>query len=79
MYFPAQGTLGYLHGLILYVPFYMAARAFLHPFQAYNVTLLFVLEIGILSLYFDRRTMRPYIAASSASSKLFFFPSRPLP
>ena len=51
MYFPARGTLGYSHGLILYAPFYMAARTFLHPFQAYNVMLFLVLETGIMCLY----------------------------
>jgi hypothetical protein len=51
MYFPARGTLGYSHGLILYAPFYAAARLFLHPFQAYTVSLFLVMEAGCLCLY----------------------------
>jgi hypothetical protein len=52
MYFPAEGTLGYSHALLLYVPFYAAAKAFVsHPFAAYNLALFLVLEIGTLSLY----------------------------
>lgn len=51
MYFPVRGTLGYSHGLILYAPFYVAMRPFMDAFQAYNVTLLLVLEIGSVCLY----------------------------
>src|SRR6267378_7995797 len=38
MFFPVSGTLGYSHGLILYAPFYSAARLFLHPFIAHNAS-----------------------------------------
>ena len=51
MYFPARGTLGYSHGLILYAPFYVVVRPFLHPFQAYTVSLFLVMEAGGLCLY----------------------------
>ncbi len=51
MYFPARGTLGYSHGLILYAPFYIAVRTFLNPFPAHTVALLLVLETGALCLY----------------------------
>src|SRR5439155_7567391 len=51
MYFPVRGTLGYSHGLILYALFYLAVRPFMDAFQAYNVTLLLVMEIGSVSLY----------------------------
>jgi hypothetical protein len=51
MYFPARGVLGYSHGLILYAPFYVAVRPFLHPFQAYNLSLFLVVEIGSICLY----------------------------
>ena len=51
MFYPATGTLGYSHGLILYVPFYVAFRLLFHPFQAHNLTIITVLFIGILSLY----------------------------
>jgi hypothetical protein len=51
VFFPAGGTLGYSHGLILFAPFYVALRLFFHPFQAYNLLLFLVVEIGVLCLY----------------------------
>ena len=51
MFYPARGTLGYSHGLVLYAPFYVAARLFLHPFQAYNVTIFLVIVSGTLCLF----------------------------
>ena len=51
MFHPAGGTLGYSHGLLLFAPFYIPARLFLHPLQAHNLTLLLVILTGILSLY----------------------------
>ena len=51
MFYPAEGTLGYSHGLILYAPFYAATRWFLHPFQAYNMTVLGVMATGVVCLY----------------------------
>lgn len=51
MYYPARGTLGYSHGLVLYVPFYLVLRLLFHPFQAYNLTLFLVLEVGALCLF----------------------------
>src|SRR4029453_9587951 len=51
MYFPAEKTLGYSHALVLFAPFYGLVRPFLHPFQAYNLTLLLVIEAGIVCLY----------------------------
>ena len=51
MFFPAPKTLGYSHGLILYVPFYLPVRQVLNAFQAYNLMLVFVLETGIVCLY----------------------------
>jgi hypothetical protein len=56
MYFPVRGTLGYSHGLILYVPFYLAARPFFHPFQAYTFSLFLIMETGCLFLYAGLRT-----------------------
>jgi hypothetical protein len=78
MYFPIRGTLGYSHGLILYVPFYMAARAFLHPFQAYNVMLFVVLEAGIICLYFVFRTFLRLGLLESLLLTTFFFTSQNL-
>jgi hypothetical protein len=51
MYFPVQKTLGYSHGLILYVPFYVPLRLFLHPFLAHNGTVLLTVATGIVCLY----------------------------
>ena len=51
MFYPATGTLGYSHALILYAPFYVPFRLVFHPFQAHNLTILSVLFLGSLSLY----------------------------
>ena len=51
MYFPARHVLGYSHGLVLYAPFYIPLRVFLHPFQAYNLTIFLVMDAGVLCLY----------------------------
>ena len=51
MYFPARGTLGYSHGLILYAVFYAPVRPLAHPFLAFNLTLLLVVGTGTLCLY----------------------------
>jgi hypothetical protein len=75
MYFPVRGTLGYSHGLILYVPFYMAVRPFLHPFQAYNLTLFLVLETGALCLYLIFRKFVGLGFVESLLLSAFFFSS----
>ena len=51
MFFPVPRTLGYSHGLVLFAPFYLAARLFFHPFQADTIGLLLVIETGIICLY----------------------------
>lgn len=51
VFYPTPGTLGYSHGLILFVPFYVPLRMALHPFQAYNATILLVVLSGTWSLY----------------------------
>ena len=51
MFHPARGTLGYSHGLVLYVPFYVPLRVFFHPFQAYSLALLAAIGAGVLCLY----------------------------
>jgi len=51
MFFPQPGTIGYSCALILYAPFYVIVRPFLHPFTAYTVSLLLVMETGVLCLY----------------------------
>jgi hypothetical protein len=72
MFFPAEGTLGYSHGLVLYAPFYAAARWFLHPFQAYNASLLIVMATGVVCLYaICRRFLHLTFAESLLLSALF--------
>jgi hypothetical protein len=51
VFFPVRGTLGYSHSLVLYAPFYVIARLWLHPFTAHTVTLFAVIELGTLCLY----------------------------
>jgi hypothetical protein len=51
MFFPVRDTLGYSHSLILYAPFYIVARLFLDPFQAYSLMLGSVLVLGTICLY----------------------------
>ena len=72
MYFPVSKTLGYSHGLVLYVPFYVPLRLFLHPFQAHNWTVFIVLEVGILCLYALLRKLGLSFTGSLALSALFF-------
>jgi hypothetical protein len=50
MYFPVRGTLGYSHALILYAPLYVGFRIFVHPFQAFTLTLFLVMAGGSLCL-----------------------------
>jgi hypothetical protein len=76
MFFPVRGTLGYSHGLILYVPFYGAARLFLHPFIAYSASIFLVFITGSTCLY---ALLRTGIGAGSLESlvlSVFFFTSR---
>jgi hypothetical protein len=75
MYFPVRGTLGYSCGLILYAPFYLIVRPFLHPFPAYSVALMLVMVTGSLSLY---AIFRKFIAlgfVESLALTVFFFSS----
>jgi hypothetical protein len=76
MYYPVDGTLGYSHGLVLYVPFYAPIRPFLHPFQAHSVMLLLVMAAGALALFV---VLRKYLRLSSIEAGLlaaFFLTSR---
>lgn len=72
MYFPVQKTLGYSHGLVLYVPFYVPLRLFLHPFLAYNWTLFLVLTTGVTCLYVLFRKHGLTLVESLALAALFF-------
>jgi len=75
MFFPAQRTLGYSHGLILYAPFYIAVRFFLHPFQAYSVSLFIIVETGIVCLYVIFRRFVGLSFIESLLLTMFFFTS----
>jgi hypothetical protein len=71
MYFPARGTLGYSHGLVLFAVFYGPVRLFLHPFLAYNVTLLLVVATGMLCLYVLLRRLGLSLAEALILTALF--------
>jgi hypothetical protein len=75
MYFPAGGTLGYSHGLILYAPFYVAGRLFLDPIQAYTVTLFLVLQTGAVCMYLILRNFARLGFVESLLLSAFFFSS----
>jgi hypothetical protein len=51
MFFPAAGTLGYSHGLILFAPLYLAVRPFVDAFLAHTLTIFFAAELGAVCLY----------------------------
>ena len=72
MYFPARKTLGYSHGLILYVPFYVPLRLFLHPFHAYNWTIVLTIAAGIGCLYGLFRKLGLSLVESLIVTALFF-------
>jgi hypothetical protein len=76
MYFPAQKTLGYSHGLILYAPFYVPIRSFVHPFQAYSLSLFVMIETGILCLYAIFRKFLELSFIESLLLSVFFFTSQ---
>jgi hypothetical protein len=76
MFFPVQKTLGYSHGLILYAPFYVAVRLFLHPFQAYSLSLLLIIETGIVCLYVIFRKYFDLTFVESLLLTVFFFTSQ---
>ena len=73
MYFPVGHTLGYSHALILYVPFYVAMRLFVHPFPAYSLALAAVMETGIVCLYLllRRRFHLPFLESLLLTVFLF--------
>jgi len=75
MYFPATGTLGYSCSLILFAPFYLIARPFLHPFLAYSVALMLVMVIGSLCLYLILRRFLGLGFIESLALTVFFFSS----
>jgi hypothetical protein len=75
MFFPTRHVLGYSHGLLLYAPYYVPLRAFLHPFQAHTATLLAVIVSGVLCLYLVLR--RAGLSFVEAVVLTAFFASSP--
>ena len=75
MFFPAEKTIGYSHALLLYAPFYVPVRAFFHPFQAYSLSLLVIIETGIVCLYVIFRRFMQLSFLESLLLTLFFFTS----
>ena len=75
MFYPAQKTIGYSHSLILYAPFYIPVRLFFHPFQAYSLSLLVVIETGIICLYVILRRFLCLTFVESLLLTVFFFTS----
>lgn len=76
MFYPAQKTLGYSHSLILYAPFYVPIRLFFHPFQAYSLSLLLVIETGIVCLYVIFRKYFDLSFVESLLLTVFFLTSQ---
>ena len=72
MYFPERKTLGYSHGLILYAPLYVPLRLFLHPFHAYNWTVVLTMAAGIGCLYALFRKLGLSLVESLVVAALFF-------
>ncbi|CAN5785071.1 hypothetical protein BH18ACI5_BH18ACI5_20400 [soil metagenome] len=75
IYFPAVRTLGYSHGLVLFAPFYMLVRPFLHPFQAYSAALFLIVETGVICLYLLLRRLFALSFLESLLLTLFFVTS----
>ena len=71
MFFPAAGTLGYSHGLILFAPFYLSVRPFVDAFLAHTFTIFLVIEIGSISLYLLMRRLGLGFWESIAFTALF--------
>jgi hypothetical protein len=72
MFYPAQKTIGYSHSLILYAPFYVPLRFFFHPFQAYSLSLLILIETGIICLYLIFRRALHLTFVESLLLMMFF-------
>lgn len=75
MYFPVRHALGYSHGLILSAPFYVLVRPLLHPLLADNVSLLLLMECGIVCLYLLFRKFGELSVLESLVLSAFFFTS----
>ena len=75
MYFPATRTLGYSHGLVLFAPFYLLVRPFLHPFQACSAALFLAMEAGVVCLYLFLRRSFALSFVESLLLTLFFVTS----
>ena len=51
VFHPAPHALGYSHGLVLFAPFYVPFRFWMHPFHAYTAAIFTVVVVGVSALY----------------------------
>ena len=75
MFFPSPHTLGYSHALVLYAPFYLPIRLFVHPFLAHTLTIFAVIEVGIVCLYLVLRRFAGASFVEAAVLSAFFLTS----
>ena len=73
MFFPARGTLGYSHALVMYAPFYAIARIFVDPFPANTIALFIVMVGGSLALYVVLRQVGRLNFVEALLLTVFFF------
>ena len=76
MYFPARGTLGYSHALILYAPLYGLLRFGLAPLQAHTASIFLVLVVGTFCLYLLLRNVFALRFSEALALTTFFATSR---
>lgn len=51
IFHPVPHVIGYSHGLVLFAPFYVPLRLWLHPFLAYTGAIFAVMLVGTAALY----------------------------
>jgi hypothetical protein len=76
MFHPAPHVLGYSHGLILFAPFYVPLRLWLHPFHAYTGAIFAVMMVGVACLYvLMRRGGRSFVECVGLCALFFSSPN----
>ena len=77
MFFPETRTLGRGgQGMVLFVPFYEVVRPFLHPFVAYNATLLLVMAAGTIVLFLLLRRVATLTNVEALALTMLFLTSK---
>src|SRR5688572_7467116 len=71
VFYPAPHVLGYSHGLVLFSPFYVPARLWLHPFHAYTAAIFAVITVGVACLYLLLRRIGRSFGEAAALCALF--------